>query len=789
MKIKSKLLVSYMILGVSFTLVSCIVLSWLINRASTQELSVIVKDRLIAARNQTADRVENYFETVQHQVETLSESTMVINAVKGFSERFFSYPNSADIHVLKDLYQKTFTEKYQQLNPGKTEDFSSLYNALPDLTRALQNDFIALNQYPLGEKNSLDTSQHSTPYSDFHAEFHPIFNHYLQSFGFYDIFLVDAQSGYVTYSVYKELDFATSLKDGPYAQSGLADAYRGAMQLDSSQPFFITDFAPYLPSYDAQAAFISAPIHDHGNLVGVLIMQLPLDIIDNIMTHDQNWVKAGLGQSGETYLVGGDKLMRSNSRFVIEDLDGYLQAVSHLEQDKANLDIIKAKQTSIGLQHVNSPSVTEALSGKSGYHLIDDYRGVPVLSAYQPLNIKGLDWVILSEIDEAEGFKLLDSVQSYTIKAIVSLGIAALIIGALVAWLMTRSIITPLNRMIDIFKQLSSGQGDLRFRLDEKGNSELAVLATQFNVFIGHLDSTFSSLIASIVRMKPMSKDVEEVNYQLTSSADKISHETAVLKEKLDETMNSSLVVSDELSGIEQASKQTIEVVNSGLESVELTVKQMAALEQDIQRISDAVLSLKGDADKISSVINVINDIAEQTNLLALNAAIEAARAGEMGRGFAVVADEVRALATKTRASTSSVNELITTISTSTNSVVGIMETSLTTAASSFEQVDKAQQSWKQIELSIANISNHVDRISHAIVGQQQQINGLSINFNAIDDNFSKTTHTIELSQSIGEDITKMGVKLRSLTNIFQVTESKHSEVRRSQFRGEDDND
>nr|WP_242011163.1 hypothetical protein [Vibrio furnissii] len=93
------------------------------------------------------------------------------------------------------------------------------------------------------------------------------------------------------YSAYKELDFATSLKSGPYKDSGLADAYRGAMQLSSGS--FFTDFRPYTPSYEAQAAFVSAPIRENGQTVGVLIMQMPLDVINNIMTHNQDWKKSG----------------------------------------------------------------------------------------------------------------------------------------------------------------------------------------------------------------------------------------------------------------------------------------------------------------------------------------------------------------------------------------------------------------------------------------------------------------------------------------------------------------
>lgn len=147
---------------------------------------------------------------------------------------------------------------------------------------------------------------------------------------------------------------------------------------------FFTDFKPYTPSYEAQAAFVSAPIRDNGETVGVLIMQMPLDVINGIMTHNQNWKKSGLGQSGETYLVGSDKLMRSNSRFVLEDKAGYLALMKELGTDSATLAKMDALSTSIGLQPVNSDAVARGLAGETGFELIRDYRNIPVLSAYMP---------------------------------------------------------------------------------------------------------------------------------------------------------------------------------------------------------------------------------------------------------------------------------------------------------------------------------------------------------------------------------------------------------------------
>lgn len=103
--------------------------------------------------------------------------------------------------------------------------------------------------------------------------------------------------------------------------------------------------------------------------------------------------------------------MRSNSRFVLEDKAGYLALMKELGTDSATLAKMDALSTSIGLQPVNSDAVARGLAGETGFELIRDYRNIPVLSAYMPLNLHGLQWVLLSEIDESEAMAFLTTLK------------------------------------------------------------------------------------------------------------------------------------------------------------------------------------------------------------------------------------------------------------------------------------------------------------------------------------------------------------------------------------------
>ena len=157
-----------------------------------------------------------------------------------------------------------------------------------------------------------------------------------------------------------------------YANSGIGEAFRAVYKKTNADAVVLTDFSSYKPSYEAPAAFIASPIIKNDKNIGVLIFQMPIERINNVMTSHENWAAVGLGQSGETYSVGEDLTMRSQSRFLIEDKVSYLQALRISGTDQSVLDKIKSKNTSITLQTDDSESARRAIAGESGSHIIND---------------------------------------------------------------------------------------------------------------------------------------------------------------------------------------------------------------------------------------------------------------------------------------------------------------------------------------------------------------------------------------------------------------------------------
>ncbi|MCW8883890.1 MAG: methyl-accepting chemotaxis protein, partial [Motiliproteus sp.] len=203
-------------------------------------------------------------------------------------------------------------------------------------------------------------------------------------FGFADIYLIDANTSRISYTVKKELDFGTSLVDGPYADSELARVYKAAKGAFFKDAVFYSDFSTYYPAYEMPSMFVSSPIMDGDGVVGVVVLQLNVDRLNLIMAE-----RTGLGSTGETYLVGGDRLMRSDSN---SDYD------RSVDNSLKNPDKGKAESEAIDLAH----------KGQSGSGVVINYLGKPVLSSWASVRVGSFSWALLAEIDVTEALSPVD---------------------------------------------------------------------------------------------------------------------------------------------------------------------------------------------------------------------------------------------------------------------------------------------------------------------------------------------------------------------------------------------
>ena len=292
-----------------------------------------------------------------------------------------------------------------------------------DPEETLQRLYIADNPHPTGSKENLDAASDGSAYSAEHRRYHPWFRQFLKERGYYDIFLFDLD-GNLIYTVFKELDYATNLARGRYRDTDLGNAFRAAR--DNTSPGFqaFFDFRPYAPSHGAPASFISTPIlDDDGRALGVLTFQMPIDRLNAVVQQT-----AGLGETGQTYLVGDDGLMRTDSRF--------------------------ADETTILAQEVESAAVQAALRGEHGTVDGVDLGGDDALIAYNFIDFAGTRWAMLAEMARDE---ILAPAGTLALR-LSAICLAALAGLAVLGWLLARDVVRPLADMVSAVDRMAKGE-------------------------------------------------------------------------------------------------------------------------------------------------------------------------------------------------------------------------------------------------------------------------------------------------------------------------------------------
>ena len=337
-----------------------------------------------------------------------------------------------------------------------------------------------------------------------------------------------------------------------------------------------------------------------------------------------------------------------------------------------------------------------------------------------------------------------------------------LVLGGLVAILISQSVVKPLRRVQSAMKDISSGEGDLTQRLPEEGRNELTEIAQEFNHFIGQIEQLIKHLMRSVASVSSSGSHLFDVSDHTLELTNRQRQETTEIATAMNEMAATAVEVSKSASGSATVTQQADEQAVIGRNVVDEAITAIYALADDVASMVTVIKEVENSSDQIHSILDVIRDIADQTNLLALNAAIEAARAGDQGRGFAVVADEVRALAHRTQKSTTEVNEMIDSLKEGTNRTVAVIEQSkeqseltvakATRAGEALQAITQAMDEIRDMTAQIAAASEEQTQVSETIsesvtrisVGSDETSEGASDILNSI------ATIGTELSQLMG---------------------------------------
>ncbi|MFB7249373.1 adenylate/guanylate cyclase domain-containing protein [Microbacterium sp. NPDC056234] len=475
LSIQSKLLI--MLLSVS--LVSSIVVGAIGFMNGRQSLHDSAVDQLITIRSMRAAEVAEAITDLRLAASlnsrNLSAQNMSVAINAAFDELAQQEITPEQRAQLEDYYADTFIPALE----GRADEDYGDSAFIPESTAGQyaqvhytigNEDFDADYDRLLGMNDAGDGSAYSAAtgrYGDY-------FTRLVNEAGYEDALLLNLD-GDVVFSAYKGVDLGTNVLTGPYRESQLAQAYSDAIATNSVSTVVLTDYERWIPSMNVPAIWAVSPVGNDERITGAIAFQISIDTINDVTTGGQNWKNQGLGDTGEVYLVGLDDLMRSSSRRLIEDPESYAQRAIAGGTPPSVAERIAAVGGTVLLQPINTFAVAEAQAGRTGTTTGTDYHGGDSVTAYAPLEIEGLDWVIIARIDSAEAFAPVADFTRNVLLTLLGIILAVSLLSLALAQVFTR----PIHRLVGAVHRVA--EGDLDVQVPQGSRDEFGDLGSAFN--------------------------------------------------------------------------------------------------------------------------------------------------------------------------------------------------------------------------------------------------------------------------------------------------------------------
>jgi len=622
------------------------------------------------------------------------------------------------------------------------------------------------------------------------------FTKYKEGYGYDDLCLVNPD-GYLFFSVEKGKDYQTNMLTGPYKDSNLGRLIKKVLE---TKTFGMADFEKYAPGNNEPAAFFAQPVLSEERVELVVVTKLSLEQINAIMQD-----RIGLGDSGETYLVGQDGLWRSDSHFL--------------------------KKTA-----VLNPDIKTKLPAPKGTQVIEEnYRGQEVLSSWSPLMImepdkegeSGITWTLVADIGYKEVNRPVVAMAWFSLMTIVIVGGVVLVVSMLLA----RSLTTQVNHITDLFGEI--GIGNFKARTPVVSQDELGTMASSLNAVLDNTlsliqsseerDAMQSSVMKLLTEISELAegdltkraevtedftgaiadsfndmaeqiggvvRNVKNVTHQVSATSREVSEST----EKLAETSEMQAVqVSDAIAAISEmaasiqqvaenagectrVSEESTQHAKKGAEAVQDTNSAMESIREHVQETARAIKRLGESSQEIGNIVQLINDIADRTSILALNASIQAAMAGDAGRGFAVVAEEVQRLAERSTNSTKQIDTLIKNIQGEIAEAGTSMEESIQRVVEGSKLADGTHDKLQEIENVALRLGDIVQSISMASKQQARASENIANTMEEVGEISSQTSAASRQTAIAMKSLSQMSDQLNNSVAVFRVNEDGEEE-------------
>lgn len=662
-------------------------------------LSDSIEQRFLAVATGRRQALSQYMEQQRELLQSLAYNRMTQEALQALKNPYQSYRYEVEnpgIEALRTEVGQWYQQRYLP--------YASSVNAKPDVSKwldkasletlLLQRYYLATNPNSPGELAKMTDRADGSVYGQQHKRFHQSFRELVTRLHYDDLYLVDAQSKAVLYSVNKGPAFATSLQDGAFANTALAALVRQVIKQPAAG-WQVSAAAPFSAHFDQLTLFMAAPVLNPQDqkLNGVLVLQLPLRTVSALMSDQQNWRGIGLGDSGDSFLLDSQGLLLT------------------------------------GMRNNNAPvpadeEIPQYLQGKQQIRQVVAADGSEWLQRSESVSLGGHQVLLVTQQQSAELFQSLQQLkqQLWLSSVLTVIGLAVLLV-----WLTRRlgfGIAKPLEQLSLQLMQAAEQQ-DLRQQFVPQRDTELS----QTTSALQQLFSRLSVLLRGVQQAGQQSQELAAQNLQISMRSKTAVYQQKAALTQLDvEAAQASaalLQLQQQITLANDDAALTHQQAVSGEDSVKTLNQQIGQLAEQVKHSAGSMLTLDKASTDIMQVLETIRGVAEQTNLLALNAAIEAARAGEHGRGFAVVADEVRRLSANTANATAEIQTMLNRLAGSVAETRQGLEQEQLTAEHCLQSAAHADMMLTQIRAAAARIvqvATQIHRLGSDECARSQQI-------------------------------------------------------------------